>query len=214
MQLVDANKDGTFSSGEKMTIGVKLRNFGGKAASEGQISVRVKTISGGSVEAKLSVLKELPTDTEASFLKVLNGTIGGSHKLKVVLQVLDEGEVIGEVSAEEAILSNYKLMKINNDNKMRASWTNGWFSQTLQIKNEGTKTTPSARIKVTSRDPRVKVYQDWINIPSLSPNYYTTVKFWIMLDSLGGYEDHVLDLHIKDYSERTLFNKGFVIPIN
>jgi hypothetical protein len=214
-KLVDANGNGKFEAGEKFSLEVSVRNFGGVALPKGKLVIVVEDQAKSlTLSANTAILKELAPDTQARFFNVLSGTVlGGNDLLSIKLKVslLEEGKELGSFLIESNVENTFKLRAFSNPVNTKV---NGWFSNKVWIDNiSKTATATGLKLKITSRDKRVTIYQKEIPMNSIQPNGTGVYEFWIQVNQNGDYSKNILDLNISDAKGRVLFNSGYVVPL-
>lgn len=103
-KLVEGTDDDMFVLNEKVSLAVKIRNFGGKEAPQGALTVKVKDLKGTlKLKNTEAMLKPLPGKTLATYTSTITG--------RVVKEEPEEAEISLEIKVFEGttLIGTYKV---------------------------------------------------------------------------------------------------------
>lgn len=216
-KLADGNNNGKLEAGEKFTLEVKVRNYGGVAAPKGKLTVVVEDQAKSlTLPATTAVLKELPSDTEARYFNVLTGTVQGGNSLnsvKLKVTLMQEGVALQSFVLEQNIENTIKVRAFSNPVLVSRPGGN-WFVNKIWLDNIGKTATPATlKMKITSRDANVMVYQKEIPLGSIGAGQTGVFDFWVAVKKVADYSKNIFDVEIKDDQGRVLFSGGYYVPV-
>jgi hypothetical protein len=214
--LKDENGDGKFEPGEKVTLQLKVRNYGGKSAEQGKLTVVVSDLSSSvTFPAKQAVLKETPSDTEVLYTNILMGSVLGGQEagaVKLQVKVYLEGKLKATLPLEYAVDSFIKVSSISNP--VFVGNPNEWWGSKFTLKNIGRDNIPSGwQAKISSKDKRVEIFQDWIPLPEIRSGQESEQEFYVKINALGDYKNHAFDFVVKDANGKKVYETSLKIPI-
>ncbi|MCB0404829.1 MAG: hypothetical protein KDD51_08585 [Bdellovibrionales bacterium] len=110
-KLIEGDADGKFSFGEKVSLNVRVRNFGGVDAEEGDLKVKIdpRSVSGITLEDAEIDLTGVEKDTEVNFKNVLTGKIGAGANVAFSGSVVQNGKVVGNFEVKEEVYSPFTI---------------------------------------------------------------------------------------------------------
>jgi hypothetical protein len=214
-KLIDANADGIFLPGEAVALQLKLRNFGSLATNVGKLTVKLID-QGGHLNLPTSeaILKRLPGDTEAVYINALRGAIIGvqqNSKMRLKVMVSEESRDVGSFDLEYEVGS---YLAVTGWNRLTVGQPGSLWLGRVSIHNNSTLPTESGmQIKIMSRDPRLKISQDWINMVAISADGTANVEFFLTCKERGDFSANIFDLQIRDSKQKIIYNSSFKVPV-
>ena len=140
--------------------------------------------------------------------------MGAAQDASVKLQVVvyESSRVVGNFTKE------YKLgsyLQVPGFNRLIAVGSPGalWGGHVF-VKNVSNDWSASnMEIKVTSRDPRIVIRQEWMKLPQIQPGSTADISFILSTKQRGNFDDHVFDVQIRNGEEKTIYNAAIKQPI-